>query len=129
MRQQLISAYIAGFFPIEVKGSLAIDPWYDLFTGMAKMPNKPVMLEKALAAKACIWISKTEHGGGNSMFYHGLQLFNSAIEGMSRQLSRKRDVYSDELVYTIATFQVLVVSGPWCQLEIFVCTCEESALN
>lgn len=119
VRQQLLNGYITAFFPIEVKGSLDIDPWYNLFTGMTKMPNKPVMLEKALAAKACIWLSKTEHDGGKSMFYHGLQLYNSAIESMSRQLSRKRDIYSDELVYTIAAFQALVVSGPWRQLEFF----------
>ncbi|KAJ5805968.1 uncharacterized protein N7503_003570 [Penicillium pulvis] len=105
-REQLFSVYINTYFPENVLGSTALDPWYSLLSGVSAIPNKPIMLEKAIAAKACIFLGRANND--NSMFHHGLQLYNSAIHHMSLHLNRKRNIYSDELVYTVAVFQQLV---------------------
>lgn len=106
-REQLFSVYVNTYFPENVLGSTELDPWYSLLSGVSAIPNKPIMLEKAIAAKACIFLGRANND--NSMFHHGLQLYNSAIHHMSIHLNRKRNIYSDELVYTVAVFQQLVV--------------------
>ncbi|KAJ5657893.1 uncharacterized protein N7484_001542 [Penicillium longicatenatum] len=108
-REQLFSVYVNTYFPGNVSGSTALDPWYSLLSGVSALPNKPIMLEKAVAAKACIFLGRANHD--DSMFYHGLQLYNSAIHHMSLHLRRKRNIYTDELVYTIAVFHQLVLQS------------------
>ncbi|KAJ6109932.1 hypothetical protein N7486_002167 [Penicillium sp. IBT 16267x] len=108
-REQLFSVYVNTYFPDNVSGSTALDPWYSLLSGVSAIPNKPIMLEKAIAAKACIYLGRANQD--NNMFYHGLQLYNSAIHHMSLHLKRKRNIYSDELVYTVAVFQQLVLQS------------------
>ncbi|KAJ5288772.1 hypothetical protein N7478_001802 [Penicillium angulare] len=54
---------------------------------------------------------KDEPGTSKDMYHYGLQLYNSAIEHMSHQLNRKRKIYSDALIYTIALFQILVMQS------------------
>ncbi|KAJ5554685.1 hypothetical protein N7513_004644 [Penicillium frequentans] len=108
-REQLFSVYVNTYFPENVLGSTELDPWYSLLSGVSAIPNKPIMLEKAIAAKACIFLGRTNND--NSMFHHGLQLYNSAIHHMSLHLNRKRNIYSDELVYTVAVFQQLVLQS------------------
>ncbi|KAJ5552730.1 hypothetical protein N7494_002108 [Penicillium frequentans] len=114
-REQLFSVYVNTYFPENVLGSTELDPWYSLLSGVSAIPNKPIMLEKAIAAKACIFLGRTNND--NSMFHHGLQLYNSAIHHMSLHLNRKRNIYSDELVYTVAVFQQLVVGYLPCCLS------------
>lgn len=105
-REQIISSYMNVYFPDDITGSAALDPWWTLISGVSELPGKPIMLEKALAATSCIFFGKTNNDEG--ILKYGLQLYNGAIQHMSHQLSRKE--YSDELFYTIGVFQVLVVS-------------------
>lgn len=107
-REQLFAAYVTSYFPIDVTGATQLDPWFDLVEGTATLPSRPMMLEKAVAAKSCLFLGKINND--ERMFCHGLQLFNNAIQHMSRQLSKKKNVYSDELVFTVVYFQKLVVS-------------------
>jgi hypothetical protein len=66
------------------------------------------MFERAIAAQNCVFLGKLRHD--KHLFYHGVQLYNSAIRYLSHILSRSRNVYSDEVVYTATLFQALVVS-------------------
>lgn len=105
-RDQIVSSYINIYFPDDIKGSIGLDPWYSLISAVSEMPNKPIMLEKALAATSCIYIGRTKRD--NHLLSQGLQLYNGAIRHVSHQLSRNK--YTDDLFYTLGIFQVLAVS-------------------
>lgn len=105
-RNQIVSSYINIYFPDDIKGSIGLDPWYRLISEVSEMPNKPIMLEKALAATSCIYIGRTRRD--NHLLSQGLQLYNGAIRHVSHQLSRNN--YTDELFFTLGIFQVLAVS-------------------
>lgn len=105
-REQLVSSYINMYFPVDIKGSISLDPWYTLMSGMVTLPNKPLMLELAVAATSCIYLGKISHD--ESMLRYGLRMYNGAIHHVSHELSRNN--HSDELFYTIGIFQVLMVS-------------------
>ncbi|KAJ5980264.1 hypothetical protein N7481_007562 [Penicillium waksmanii] len=103
-REQVVASYINVYFPDDITGTLDLDPWYTLLSGISAIPNKPVMLEKAMAATSCIYLGKLNKD--TRMLNHGLQLYNGAIHHVSRELSRNR--YTDELFFTIGIFQILV---------------------
>ena len=105
-RDQIVSSYINIYFPDDIKGSTGLDPWYSLISAVSEMPNRPIMLEKALAATSCIYIGRTKRD--NHLLSQGLQLYNGAIRHVSHQLSRNN--YTDDLFYTLGIFQVLAVS-------------------
>jgi hypothetical protein len=113
-REQIVASYINVYFPDDITGTIDLDPWYILLSGISAIPNKPVMLEKAMAATSCIYLGKLNKD--TRMLNHGLQLYNGAIHHVSQELSRNR--YTDELFFTIGIFQILVVSL-LCQLLIF----------
>lgn len=101
-----MASYINIYFPEDIRGSTELDPWFTLISGISAIPNKSIMLEKAMAATSCIYLGKTNHD--TRMLNHGLQLYNGAIFHVSQQL--RRNNYSDELFFTISIFQILVVS-------------------
>lgn len=111
-REQIFASYMNVYFPNDINGTTELDPWYGLISGISSLPNKPPMLERALAAQSCIIVGRQYDEG---MFYHGLQLYNTAIQHMSRVI--KRNGYSDDVVYTAAIFHGLVVSS---SLPVFV---------
>ncbi|KAJ5662116.1 uncharacterized protein N7477_009732 [Penicillium maclennaniae] len=94
------------YFPVDIKGTTGIDPSYDIISGISALANKPPMVEKALAAQACLVLSRQQD---QSMFHHGLQLYNSAIRHMSHAIKRK--TCSDEVVYTAAIFHCLILQA------------------
>lgn len=104
-RDQLFASYLNAYFPTEIKGTTGIDPSYGLISGISALANKSPMLERALAAQACIVLGRQQDKG---MFHHGLQLYNSAIQYMSHAMKRK--AYSADIVYTAAIFHCLIVS-------------------
>ncbi|KAJ6127029.1 hypothetical protein N7523_002641 [Penicillium sp. IBT 18751x] len=102
-REQLFASYINAYFPVDIKGTTGIDPSYDIISGISALANKSPMVEKALAAQACIVLSRQQD---QNMFHHGLQLYNSAIRHMSHAMKRKS--CSDDVVYTAAIFHCLI---------------------
>lgn len=105
-REQIVATYINVYFPDDVTGTTGLDPWYTLLSGISAIPNKPVMLERAMAATSCIYLGKVNND--TRMLNHGLQLYNGAIHGVSLELNRNN--YTDELFFTMGIFQILVVS-------------------
>jgi hypothetical protein len=115
-REQIFASYTNVYFPIDIKGSTELDPWYGLICGISALPNKSPMLERALAAQSCIVVGRQYDKG---MYYYGLQLYNTAIQHMSRVI--KRNGYCDEVVYTAAIFHGLVVSSSppdFCRIKL-----------
>ncbi|KAJ5586674.1 uncharacterized protein N7459_002439 [Penicillium hispanicum] len=102
-RNQLFAEYMNRFFPVDVAGSIGIDPWYYLMSNFSQLPNKTPMLENAMAAASCVFVGKRCRD--NSLLQEGLHLYNRAIHHMSTMISR--NAYCDDLVYTAAIFQSL----------------------
>jgi hypothetical protein len=104
-REQIVASYINVYFPDDITGTTELDPWYTLLSGISALPNKSVMLEKAMAATSCIYLGKINDD--TRMLNHGLQLYNGAIHRVSQELSRNN--YTDELFFTMGIFTILVV--------------------
>ncbi|KAJ5733337.1 hypothetical protein N7533_013784 [Penicillium manginii] len=94
-REQIVASYINVYFPDDITGTTELDPWYTLLSGISALPNKSVMLEKAMAATSCIYLGKINDD--TRMLNHGLQLYNGAIHRVSQELSRNN--YTDELFF------------------------------
>lgn len=105
-RDQLKSSFLHLHFPVNTRRpSFNVDLFQPLFTDIAALPRKTLMLEQAISAVSCVFLGKVD--GNDNMLRHGLQLYNSSIRHMSRILSR--DAYSADLVYTSMIFQEIEV--------------------
>lgn len=105
MRSQMFSKFLDLSFPLEMVSSDEIDILPSLVVNISTRPGKSEMLERALAAIACIYLGRT-HGDKN-LSQIGIQNYDIAIRYMSRLLSRQ--VQSDDMIYTTVIFQVIQV--------------------
>ncbi|KAJ5574007.1 uncharacterized protein N7459_008434 [Penicillium hispanicum] len=103
-RQLIFSSYMLEYFPLDVAGSTEIDPWYHFVVGISVLPKKSPQLERALAAISCIFTGRRSHD--KQLYCYGLQLYNSAIQLVSQVIAK--NIYSDDLMYTVTIFQMLV---------------------
>jgi hypothetical protein len=95
-------------FPIqfnERKQVFYVDHFQPLFTQIAALPTKTLMLQQAISAVSCVFLGKVDRN--NTMLQYGLRLYNSAIGHMSRLLNRED--CSADLAYTSMIFQEIEV--------------------
>ncbi|KAJ5337336.1 uncharacterized protein N7506_005358, partial [Penicillium brevicompactum] len=102
-RAQVTSSFIDLHFPADAKHEVAVDIFHFLFTSIAALPKKTLMLDQAISAISCVFLGKLDSDA--RMLQHGVQLYSSAIRHMSRHLERK--IYSGELLYVSVIFQEL----------------------
>lgn len=105
-REQIFSTYVGIFFPAEMEARSSVDLWHYLICNFSALPIKTEMLEKALAALACVYLGKQNRD--ERFLKYGVQLYNSAIRSMAGMITR--DAYCDDIIYTTVVFQEIEVS-------------------
>ncbi|KAJ5162039.1 hypothetical protein N7492_007431 [Penicillium capsulatum] len=101
MSSQIFASYLEQYFPRTFTPSaLDLDSSYSIISGIYMLPQKTLMLEKALSALACSFLGKLHRD--NTLLRYGLRIYNQAIQDLSKSLGRK--AYSDDIVYTCALF-------------------------
>lgn len=110
-RNQIISSFYHSHFSVNERNNhFKVDVFPSLFTEIAALPRKTLMLEKSIAAISCIFLGKVNHN--DNLLRHGLGLHNNAIKHMSNTLGRK--AYNEDVLYTSMIFQELEVKPFTC---------------
>lgn len=107
-RSQIFSKFLESSFPLEIVSSDEIDILPSLIVNISTRPVKSEMLERALAAIACIYLGRTH--ADTHLTQIGIQHYNIAIRHMSQLLSHQ--VQTDDMIYTTVAFQMIQVRAP-----------------
>lgn len=103
MGNQLFASYLHDYFP--VSPDCPFDMSHDIISSIYMLPEQSIMLEKAKSALSCVFLSKIHPDKG--LLQYGLSLYNQAIHGMSKALSRR--AYSNAIIYTCVIFSQIEV--------------------
>ncbi|KAJ5102054.1 hypothetical protein NUU61_004276 [Penicillium alfredii] len=106
MSSQIFASYLEQYFPRTFAPSaFDLDSSYSIISGIYMLPQKTLMLEKALSALACSFLGKVHRD--HTLLRYGLRVYNQAIQDMSKALGRK--TLSNDIVYTCALFEKIEV--------------------
>jgi len=106
-RSQIFSKFLESSFPLEIVSSDEIDILPSLVVNISTRPVKSEMLERALAAIACIYLGRTL--ADKHLTQIGIRHYDIAIRHMSQLLSHQ--VQTDDMIYTTVAFQMIQVRG------------------
>lgn len=102
---QVFSSYLGDYFPRNVKPNCVINLSYPIISTIYLLPQKSMMLQKAISALSCVFLGKLH--GDKPVLQYGVSLYNEAIHEMSKTISRRH--YSTDLVYTCIIFEQIEV--------------------
>lgn len=118
---QIFSSYLDHYFPRKVKATCVVNLTYPIISSIYMVPQKSLMLQKTTAALSCVFLGKIHKD--EPILRYGIGLYNEAICGLSKTLSRKD--YTPDLIYTCALFEQIEVRN----ILVFVQSTQKSLTN
>lgn len=109
IREQLFATFMGAYFPTQSEGDSQVDSWRYLISSFHVLPNKTLMLQRALSAISCAYVGRLNDD--DRLSHHGIQLYNSSMRSMSKMLCTR--THTEDALYATVIFQMIEVSRIW----------------